>query len=109
MNKALGCGQRIALGYYQFPEGASDVLNIMTNPGTSGIGANACHHTEQFITIFGSNQNYDDLINTEAGVVAQKVKNSVSRSQSKNIIIEWKKLYSSKVKDVVSWLKKLIS
>ena len=108
MNKALGCGQRVALGYYQYPEGTLDALNILSNPGASGVGSGGCHHTEQFITVFGSNQNYDDLINADAGAVALKVKNSVSRSQTKNIIIEWDKLYPSKVKDVNGWLKKLI-
>jgi hypothetical protein len=84
----MGCDYKIAYGYMQYPDGALDALHIVTEPGRYALGQH-CKNPEAFAHLFGSNQNYTNLLEQIPQVVAGKAKVILGRAGIRNVILNW--------------------
>lgn len=74
MSKNLGCGHpNIAYATYVYPSGSKDSLYVHLNKGTYQHH-NSCTFKNLYAKIFGTSQNYNQLLKSEPSSVADRVK-----------------------------------
>ncbi len=78
----------------------------MLNPGTYNMGSN-CRPSNTYVKIFGTAQNYEDLIKSDPGNVANSISGTVNRLSNK-IIVDWKYPLTGQIQQSRLWLNKFI-
>lgn len=107
LSQTMGCDYKIAYGYMQYPDGALDALHIVTEPRSYAFGQD-CKHPETFAHLFGSNQNYTNLLEQSPEAVIGKVKSILGRIGIQNVIVNWNYLFKKNFERVHKFLNQLI-
>lgn len=104
----MGCKQNstIIYGTYLYPTGAKDAVFVYMNQGTYQTHL-SCNNQNNFVKIFGTEQDYEQLIATEPTSVANNVKQSLARLNP-SYVISWKQSLKENAEKSLAWLKTFI-
>jgi hypothetical protein len=96
ISKFIGCEEKsVVYGSYLYPSGPMDALYIYLFPGTYAARFN-CPQRDLYVKLFGTAQNYEELLATDPSVVSDKVIREINRMIT-NYIIDWKYLPSENI------------
>ena len=88
MAKNLGCNySSIAYATYTHPMGIKDALYVHLNQGTYQ-SYNNCPFKHLYAKLFGQYQNYDELLKNDPTTVADRVKQTLGKTNA-NYIVDW--------------------
>lgn len=103
MSKYLGCNHSsIAFGTYTYPMGVKDALYVFLNQGTYQSYVN-CPFKHVYVKLFGTEQDYNQILNAEPGTVADRVKQMTSRINP-NYIVDWNCPMDKDIGKARNWL-----
>lgn len=87
----MGCQQNstIIYGTYLYPSGAKDALFVYLNQGTYQTRLACRNDQNKFVKLFGTEQDYDELLKADPSIAAESVKYTV-RSINPHYIVSWK-------------------